>query len=406
MKLLHLADLHLGMETYGRIDPATGLNSRLHDFLRCLDQAIDYALDQDIDLAIFAGDAYRSREPSPTHQREFAARVHRLTKNEIPLVLVVGNHDLPSSDAKANALEVFSALEVPGVTVIRWPGVWTIKTRVGPVQIAGIPALAKSALRQTEEPWENTQRAAVARITQIIQDLISQLDSDLPTVLAAHLLVEGATLSSEANLMIGTEPIIPKSVIAHPAFDYVALGHVHKFQDLNPGDSPPLVYAGSVDRVDFGEEKDEKGFLVVELESGSARYQFIPTSARRFLTIKVAIDGADATGQVLQAIEGQEIADAVVRVMVSMSEETAIDERQVRKALAEASFICPIMKEIINPRAQVRSPALADHSVDPLAALDEYLKTKHFSQRRANELREYAAKLLAEERSLELESEP
>ena len=72
MKVLHFADSHVGVELYGRPDPATGLNTRLIDFGRALDRVADAAINEKVDLVVFAGDAYRSREPNPTHQREFA----------------------------------------------------------------------------------------------------------------------------------------------------------------------------------------------------------------------------------------------------------------------------------------------------------------------------------------------
>ena len=72
LHLLHLADIHFGMENYGRLDPATGLNRRLLDFTRSVHTAIDYALDHDVHLAIFAGDIYKHRDPDPSWQRAFA----------------------------------------------------------------------------------------------------------------------------------------------------------------------------------------------------------------------------------------------------------------------------------------------------------------------------------------------
>ena len=81
MKILHLADLHLGVESYGRIDPATGLSTRLLDFLSALDQVVDYALKNKVDLVLFCGDAYKSRDPSQTQQREFAKRIKRLSES-------------------------------------------------------------------------------------------------------------------------------------------------------------------------------------------------------------------------------------------------------------------------------------------------------------------------------------
>ena len=65
IKLLHFADLHLGVENYGRIDPSTGLSTRVLDFLHAFDRVVDYALENEVDLVIFAGDAYRTRDPTP-----------------------------------------------------------------------------------------------------------------------------------------------------------------------------------------------------------------------------------------------------------------------------------------------------------------------------------------------------
>ena len=112
VKILHFADLHLGVESYGRLDPATGLSSRLLDFLNALDQVVDYALENKVDLVLFCGDAYKSREPTQTQQREFAKRISRLSTNGIPIFLLIGNHDLPNAIGKATSTEIFDTLTV------------------------------------------------------------------------------------------------------------------------------------------------------------------------------------------------------------------------------------------------------------------------------------------------------
>ncbi len=53
MKIVHFADLHLGVEKYGKLDPATGLSSRLADFLHVLDELVDYSLENRVDLVLF-----------------------------------------------------------------------------------------------------------------------------------------------------------------------------------------------------------------------------------------------------------------------------------------------------------------------------------------------------------------
>ena len=110
MKILHFADLHLGVESYGRIDPTTGLSSRFLDFLYVLDQVVDYALENKVDLVLFCGDAYKTREPTQTQQREFAKRVSRLSSNNIPIFLLIGNHDLPNAIGRATTTEIFDTI--------------------------------------------------------------------------------------------------------------------------------------------------------------------------------------------------------------------------------------------------------------------------------------------------------
>src|SRR5258708_23166500 len=113
LKIAHLADTHIGMENYGRINPETGLNQRLHDFLSSLDQAIDGAIEANVDLVVFAGDIYKTRDPTPTHQREFARRIFRLSSARIQVVIVAGNHHIPSSAGPSSHVAIFPPLQDP-----------------------------------------------------------------------------------------------------------------------------------------------------------------------------------------------------------------------------------------------------------------------------------------------------
>src|SRR5436305_13804989 len=135
MKIVHTADLHIGLEAHGPTNPHTGLPHRLEDFLIALDQIVDAAIAERADLVIMAGDIYKSRDPSPTHQREFARRVLRLSRSGIEVVIVPGNHDTPSARGRATSVDIFSVLELPGITVARTIDLLTIETRSGPLQI-------------------------------------------------------------------------------------------------------------------------------------------------------------------------------------------------------------------------------------------------------------------------------
>src|SRR5215216_1208886 len=151
IKLLHLADLHIGMENYGRIDPATGLHTRLIDYLARLDEAIDYGLAQGVDAVLIAGDIYKNRTPNPTHQREFARRIRRIRRAGLPVLVLIGNHDISPAAGRAHSIEIFDTLDVEGVTIADRPQLHRIETRSGPFQLIALPWVTRHTLLTKEE---------------------------------------------------------------------------------------------------------------------------------------------------------------------------------------------------------------------------------------------------------------
>ena len=358
LKILHFADLHLGVETYGRLDPVTGLSSRLLDFLSALDQVVDYTLENKVDLVLFCGDAYKSREPTQTQQREFAKRINRLSTNGVPIFLLIGNHDLPNAIGRATTTEIFDTLTIKNVYVSNRPDVYRIPTSSGTVQIASLPWLRRSALLTKEESknlnFDQINQRLREVLTNVIAANVTKLDPGLPSILAAHVWVSGAEVGSERLMTIGQEHVLALSNVANPAFDYIALGHIHRHQVLSQ--SPPVVYAGSLERLDFSEEKDEKGFYLVEIEPDKegkrqVSFSFHPVVGRRFLTIGVAIEpqDTDPTATVLQAISEHEgnIRDAIVRLNISLPTdiEGQLRDNDIRNALKAAHYFT-IAKEV------------------------------------------------------------
>ncbi|MDP6713984.1 MAG: exonuclease SbcCD subunit D, partial [SAR202 cluster bacterium] len=268
MRILHFADVHIGVENYSKVDPETGLSSRLGDFLQTFDQMVDDAVESKIDLALFCGDAYKSRDPSQTHQREFAKRIVRLSNAGIPTFLLVGNHDTPNALGRATSLDIYKTLDVAMVTIGDTPRTYTVDTPSGPVQIVAVPWVRRSQFLAREESRrltpdqinENIQES----LTRIIQNNVEALNPTIPAVLAGHVTVGQATTSSEQSMMLGRDHVLLKSAVTLPQLDYVALGHIHKHQIL--GSLPHVVYAGSQQRIDFGEENDDKGYCVVDLD--------------------------------------------------------------------------------------------------------------------------------------------
>jgi exonuclease SbcD len=386
------------MENYGRVDPTTGLSTRLGDYLAVLDQVIDYALANDVDLVVFSGDAYKTRDPNPTHQREFAKRIRRLVDNGLPVFLLVGNHDLPNALGRAHSVEIFDTLGVQHVHVARTPGVQRIATRRGPVQIVALPWVIRSNLLTRDDyknlPLDKLDSIVVEKIARAMTAAVNELDRNAPAILCAHGSIEGATYGSERSIMLGQDIIIPKSIVNNPAFSYVALGHIHKHQVVN--DDPPAVYAGSLERIDFGEEHDAKGFVVVDVdERNKATWRFVPVKARRFLTIAVDAGYEDPTDVLLRAIAHQDVKDAVVKAIVQARTDVSLREDEVRRALADAYFIAALVRET-ERTVRSRMGNLAVEQMTPLDALQAYLKAKEVPEKRAQALVEHARDLLAQ----------
>jgi exonuclease SbcD len=396
IRLLHFADLHVGMENYGRLDPATGVNGRVLDFLHRFDELIDYGLEREVDLVIFAGDAFKTRNPNPTYQRAFARRVKRLVNAGVPIVLLVGNHDLPTMAQRASSVDIFRTLDVPNVVVGWEEKVHLIETRRGPVQVATVPYPVRQRLLTQDDyrglSIRDLDEKLQAIVAELIQAMAQQLDPDIPAVLAAHLSVSGASFGSERSVMIGRDAVVLKSVLADPAWDYVALGHIHMHQSLNGDSYPAVVYAGSPERIDFGEEGQPKGFCWVELARGDTAWEFVEVGARPFVTVRVDVRGAANPLMALQQeVAKHDLTGAVARLILRLraDQETLLRDRDIRALLADAYFVGGINREV-EREARVRLGSLAPEEMTDRELLAKYLETRDTDPERAQTLLAHA----------------
>jgi exonuclease SbcD len=406
IKVVHFADVHLGVENYGRLDPGTGLSSRLTDFLGAIDRIIDSAFAEQADLVIFAGDAYKSRDPSPTYQREFALRIRRLSEAGLPTVLIAGNHDVPNAVGRAHTMEIFGTLQVENIYVARSPGVLDIPTRHGLVQVGVLPWIVRNSLLTHDDHKNKSLHELTDLLLQRIDTilngengLVSRLDPEAPRILAAHGTVQGAVYGSERAVMLGQETVLPLGMLQNDAWDYVALGHIHRHQVLEPDRSPPVVYAGSVERIDFGEERENKGYVLAEVSRGHCAWQFLPLHARPFVTIRAVADGDDPTAQVVRAIQGAPVEGAVVRVIIrtTADRDVLIREHEIRRPLAGAFFVSAIVHDVVRPERIRLGDQEEIAGLAPLEALERYLEVKQTPPERITLLKSYAGPLLEPE---------
>ncbi|MGE0009248.1 MAG: exonuclease SbcCD subunit D [Candidatus Babeliales bacterium] len=407
---IHTADIHFGMENYGRLDPKTGIHTRLLDFKRALDACIDHAIEQQVDFFLFAGDAYKTAHPSPTQQRLLFQCLLRLFKADIPVILVIGNHDNPLSFGKAHALDIFDELPITGFHVIAKPTVLNLKTKHGPVNIVGIPWPSRTNIAIDDTYKHASSTELTQHISKQVSGLIAhyarELDQNIPAVLAGHLTVSNGIFSgSEKRAIYGTDPLFMPSQLAIAPFDYVALGHLHRYQNLNPNGYPAIVYAGSIERVDFGERKEDKGFCLVTIhEKNSTTHEFIKGPMRPFLqiTCKLALEG-DQTEQVIKAISEHDITDAVVKIVyhVPIERRDMVDLQAVQRACEKALYVVGIIP-VMQFKVRERRPAIKV-DMDLKTLLATYFKDKPELCERSSELIEKALMLQQEIQQEEIE---
>jgi exonuclease SbcD len=348
---------------------------------------------------VFTGDAYQTVHPNPTNQREFAKRIRRLSEANIPVFILIGNHDLPLAIGKAASTEIFNTLDVPNVVVADRVATHNIETKGGEIQIVALPwpirshLLTKAQFRGKSIDEVNEELADA--VTELVTDEIRDLDADLPAILAAHVTVFGAETSygSGQSVFLGRDVILPSRLLANPALDYVALGHLHRHQVVRE-DNPPVVYAGSIERIDFGEEKEEKGFVLVEVERGRAQFRFIPLETRTFLTIDVEAQGADPTAQVLEAIASHDLEEKVVRLIVrtTAEKEPLLNEAEVFRALSDAFHVAAVVKDVERP-VRLRIGERNYEEMSTRQILETYLRVKQVPQERAQTLLRHADEL-------------
>jgi exonuclease SbcD len=404
MRLLHFADAHIDMANYGRRDPETGLPLRVLDFLKSLDTIIETAISEKVDLVIFAGDAYKDRSPAPTFQREWGKRIIRLSKAGIRTLLLVGNHDLSPAIGRANAIQEFETLDIPHITVLSRPQFLSADELGLPVQVIAIPWVSRSGLVAATDtrPADSSEVFAniEERLTELVNGWLEQADPYLPIILTAHASVQGAKYGSERTVMLGADLVLPGSLVRDGRLDYVALGHIHKPQDLNENAHPPVIYPGSIERVDFGEAGDDKFFIIADVEKHHTKVEWRQlTGVRPFIDRSVQLESPeDVIAALKLALPAPEqLAGAIVRLTVDYPRlwDPLIDEPALRR-FTEVAFEFHLIKR---PRIESRIRLPADQTVSslsPLELLDQYWRASRTEDYEM--LQKMAKEIMEEER--------
>lgn len=383
IQLIHVSDIHFGSgESHGRLNTETGLNVRFEDFVQALDKVVTYTLENKADVFLFSGDAYKNASPDPIYQKMFAQQLKRLSDEGVKTILVVGNHDQILRSTQSHAMSVFQSLEVPGVLTIDKPMSLKIDTRNGAFQLIGLPHVTRHNI-MTLDKYANLSAAQlddvlIHHVHDLLKSYYEELNPEIPSVVTAHMSVDKALAGIEEELLIGYTLTFPNDIFINEKIDYVALGHIHKYQVVRQ-EKPRIVYAGSLERVDFGEEKEDKGFVHVHLERNKTTSVFHSIGPRPFITIdldttRMAAD-ADITAALVKKVQKEKISGCVLRVRYKIDSERIqeVQEHEINAAARDCLSI-RVQPEIVPEKMRGRLPELTESSVtSPIKALETYL---------------------------------
>jgi exonuclease SbcD len=273
-----------------------------------------------------------------------------------------------------------------------------------PVQVIAMPWIARSSIManldmsaaDTSEIFSNLE----SRISDLIEGWLEEVDKSLPLILTAHASVEGAMFGSERMVMLGSDLVLPTSLVKDTRLDYVAMGHIHKPQDVNEGVHPPVIYPGSIERVDFGEAADDRYFVIAHIEKGKdTKVDWIKIEGTRpFIERRIVLKSSDNVTETLKAAlpKPKELDGAIVKLTVEYPREfdTLIDEPALRKHTEKTFEFHLVKRPQIEARSRIAEGLLAS-SLSPLDLLDQYWRAAKTDD--ADALQKLAGDIIADD---------
>ena len=343
MLIIHTADLHLGIGNYAPLNPSTGMSRRIDDFILAFDRVIDYAIENKADMFLLCGDTFKDSNPNSTVLKMFASRLSRLSRENIQTVIILGNHDAPRG-GRAAPPEPLIELNVPNVHYFSQPGFTDFMCRSGerarvfalpyrhPVKVASEKTAGKTGLRK-----DLMEKTYLEQLAKEIETFTKEGRDDADVcILTGHFSIQGVIAGSERTWTIDEEYAVPPELFDTSVFDYIAMGHVHKHQAIKS--KTPIIYPGSIERVDLAEADEDKGFVRAEITDGSASWKYVKLPSRTMHNLQIDCQTKeDPMLAVKTAIADHPVKDAIVSLhLTSMDQITPAQKSEINKLLKDA----------------------------------------------------------------------
>ncbi|WP_288314249.1 exonuclease SbcCD subunit D [uncultured Eubacterium sp.] len=266
MKLLHLADLHIGK----RVNEF----SMIEDQRYILTKIINIIDEEKPDAILIAGDVYDKSVPSSEAVEVLDKFINDIASRKIETFIISGNHDGAERLAFASKL-----IDTTGIHISpAYNGnidAKTLNDEYGSVNFYMLPFIKPINVKQIFKLEENISYSEAVKIA--IEKM--NIDKSQRNVLLSHQFVTGASVCDSEDLSVGGTDGVSASV--YEDFDYVALGHIHGPQRVS---RDTIRYSGTPLKYSFSEVNHKKSVTIVNIgEKGNVTVSTIPLNAKRDL---------------------------------------------------------------------------------------------------------------------------
>lgn len=371
MKLIHLSDLHLGK----RVNEF----SMLEDQKDILNKIIAVIEEEQPDAVLIAGDVYDKSVPSAEAVELFDEFLVQLANTKTQVFIISGNHDSAERLAFANRLIDASGIHL--APVYRGEvAPFSFKDEYGTVDLYMLPFVKPANVRRffPEEEIRSYEDALKAAICAM------QVNEKNRSILITHQFVTGALVSDSEDLSVGGTDQVSAEVFE--AFDYVALGHLHRPQNVKEN----IRYCGTPLKYSFSEVNDIKSVTVAELkEKGSLSMWEIPLAPLHEMK-EIKGNYADLTFKGYYDAH-PELKDSYLHI-------TLTDEEDVPDAAAKLRVIYPLLMKLdydnTRTRNQQRVTALSEvEKKTPMELFDAFFEMQN-GQTMSAEQKQYVETLI------------
>lgn len=374
MRFLHLADLHIGKRVNGF--------SMIEDQKFVFEQVYNVIENEKIDGIIMAGDIYDKPVPSAEAVKLFDEMLTRLVSINLPIFVISGNHD--SAERIGFGSDILSAAKVYMSRVYNGNlQKIELEDDYGKINVYLLPFIKPATVKNIYK------EAEIKDYDDALAYVLSQekIDETKRNVIVSHQFVTGAMRSESEEVSVGGLDNV--SVENYEAFDYVALGHIHRAQQMGRESAR---YAGTLLKYSFSEEKHNKSMTIVDLkEKGNIEIKEIPVKPLHDLkTIKGKFSKITSE-EFYKELKKEDYYRAVLT-----------DEDDILNAIGKLKSIYPNLMSMEYDNTRTRSYSVVDNvetgeAKSPLDYFEEFFE-KQNGRKMSEKQRNYLLEILGEAR--------